>query len=403
MRFRNIVLVWIVILALCLVPVFLRRPPKERDMVYYNSAVSAICEGEDPPEGCEVIMAADDGYEARLNSYYRSGALIMDITKDGTVVGKAVWDDAASMRQEQERSLFIKLVSIWGITAAAGTLLLILVYIRYLRPFNKLQKFTGEVARGNLDFPLSVGRRDFFGNFTESFDIMREELKAARAKEAAMQKAKQEMLAELSHDIRTPLAIIGATCEVMEVTSADPSIPEKTEIIRSKVGTIDSLIDNMMAASLAEAEELKVEPREESSLLISSMIGSLSDAATIKEEGELPQCLLWYDPLRLEQVIDNIAGNSIKYAGTPITVTYGRTDNGVLIKISDEGPGVPEEELSLLTQKFFRGKGSDGRPGSGLGLYLADYFMKKMDGDISFRNGGKDGGFVAEIFIKKVV
>ncbi|SCW48767.1 Signal transduction histidine kinase [Ruminococcaceae bacterium YRB3002] len=401
MKFRIVVICWILLLGLCLIPMLLKPSVTDRDMVYYNTQVNAIAGGGAVPDGCSVVWCTDRDYEARINSFYRSGALVMDIVQDGVVTGKAVWDDQSARDAVTERNMLTRMMIIWGAVACAGTVLLVYVYITYIRPFKKLHKFAGEVARGNLDFPLAMGRNDFFGGFTESFDIMRTELKNARAKEASMQKAKQEMLAEISHDIRTPLATISATCEVLEVKNPTPEVTSKTAVIRAKAATIDTLISNMMSASLAEASELKVEPREESSLLIGTMVDNLHDVGEITVKGELPECLLYFDPLRLEQVIDNIVGNSLKYAGTPIEVEYVRQDKGVVIRISDKGPGVPEEELSLVTQKFYRATGSEGREGSGLGLYLADYFMKKMEGAVEFYNAS-EGGFVAEVFVRKV-
>jgi len=401
MKFRAIVICWILLLLLCLIPMFKLPGKQTRDMVYHSTQVNSIAEGGPVPEGCEVIWVTDSDYSARLNSFYKSNALVMDIVQDGVITGKAVWDDASLNEETMQKDTRFRMIVIWAAVAAAGTLLLIYVYITYIRPFKKLNKFAGEVARGNLDFPLGKGRNDFFGGFTESFDIMRTELKNARAKEASLQKAKQEMLAEISHDIRTPLSTISATCEVLEIKNPTPDVTSKTEVIRSKVATIDSLISNMMSASLAEVEELKVEPHEESSLLISTMVNNLHDVGDINVTGDLPECLLFFDPLRLEQVIDNVVGNSLKYAGTPIDVEYIRQEKGVVIRISDRGPGVNEDELSLVTQKFYRASGSEGRQGSGLGLYLADYFMKKMDGEIGFYNRD-GGGFVAEIFVRKV-
>ena len=401
MKFRYAVICWIVLLGSCLIPLLSMPGRPARDMVYYNAAVSDIEAGASAPEGCTILWSDDIDYISRLNGFYKSDALIMDIVRDGEIVGKAVWDDAAARNDSFSGEIRTRMFVIWGIVALAGSILLIYIYITYIRPFKKLNRFAGEVARGNLDFPLSRGRNDFFGGFTESFDIMRTELKNARAKEAELQKAKQEMLAEISHDIRTPLSTISATCEVLEVKNPTPDIKAKTDVIRAKVATIDSLISNMMSASLAEAEELKVTPEEHSSMLISSMVNNLRDVGDITVTGELPECLLFFDPLRLEQVIDNVVGNSLKYAGTAIGIEYVRQEKGVVIRISDSGPGVPEDELSLVTQKFYRGTGSEGRQGSGLGLYLADYFMKKMEGEIVFYNRSQ-GGFTAEIFVRKV-
>ena len=400
MKLRALIILWIAILVILGAILFYRTPEPQRNMVYYASCVEKIEEGGEVPAGCIIISADDKDYLAKVNSYLKKNALVMDIVKAGEVTGKAVWDDYSDIVAASETAALKKNILILVIVALAGAGFIELIYINYLRPFSKLEKFAGEVAKGNLDFPLEAGRGDYFGSFTESFDLMREELLAARVREADAQKAKQEMLAELSHDIRTPLATINATCEVLEVKSGDDDIKNKAGVIRSKVSTIDSLIANLMSASLDEASELKVEPSEQPSLLINEMIDNLRDSADIKNVNEVPECLLYYDPLRLEQVIDNIVGNSIKYAKTLITVEYIKEENGIIIKISDEGPGVPEDELSLLTQKFYRGGESKGKPGSGLGLYLADSFMKKMDGDLSLHNGDK--GFVAEIFVKKI-
>ena len=400
MKLRVLIILWIAILAILGAVLFYRTPEPQRNMVYYASCVEKIAQGGEAPSNCIVISAEDEDYLAKVNSYLKKNALVMDISKDGVVTGKAVWDDYAEFKAESEAAVIKKNIIILVLTALAGAGFIEIIYINYLKPFNKLEKFAGEVAKGNLDFPLEAGRNDFFGSFTESFDIMREELLSAREREADQEKAKQEMLAELSHDIRTPLATINATCEVLEVKSGDEDIRNKAGVIKSKVSTIDSLIANLMSASLDEASELKVEPSEQSSLLINDMIDALRDSAEIKTVNEVPECLLYFDPLRLEQVIDNIVGNSIKYANTLITVEYIKEENGVIIKISDEGPGVPEEALSLLTRKFYRGDDVKGKPGSGLGLYLADSFMKKMDGDLILHNGDK--GFVAEIFVKKI-
>ena len=401
MKFKAIVITWVLLLAVLLIPLFWKTKTAERDMVYYNSVVEDIASGESAPAGCTVLWISDKNYKADLNTHLKNGDLVMDIVRDGTVTGKAVWNDSNEIIAGYERDMFRKGIAIWLSVAVVGTVLIVFIYVRYIRPFNKLRKFTGEVAKGNLDFPLEVGRNDFFGEFTESFDIMREELKNARAKEASLQKAKQEMLAELSHDIRTPLATISATCEVLEVKNPTPDVTSKTDVIKSKVATIDSLISNMMSASLEEVSQLKVEPSENSSLLIKDMVSSFKNVGEIIESGDVPECLLYYDPLRLEQVIDNIVGNSFKYAGTAVTIEYIKKDSGIVIRISDKGPGVPEDELSLLTQKFYRGKDVAGKPGSGLGLYLADYFMQKMEGGIEFYNAS-EGGFVAEIFVRKV-
>ena len=92
--------------------------------------------------------------------------------------------------------------------------------------------------------------------------------------------------------------------------------------------------------------------------------------------------------------------NSYKYADTAISVNAELTDDYLVIRISDEGPGVKEEELPLLKEKYRRGSNTSEKDGAGLGLYLADYFMEKMDGKIGLRN--LEPGFEVTIYLRLV-
>ena len=83
-----------------------------------------------------------------------------------------------------------------------------------IKPFKKLKGFAVRIAAGNLDFPLEMDRINLFGAFTESFDVMRDELKRSRIAEARAEAEKRELVAELSHDIKTPVASIKAASEL---------------------------------------------------------------------------------------------------------------------------------------------------------------------------------------------
>ena len=397
MKFRYIVLCWIVLLGVGLIPLFMKTGRRTRDMVYYNSQVNAIADGGAVPEGCEVIWVSDSDYAARQNTYLKNGALVMDIIQDGVIKGKAVWNDAEEEASETERSTMAKMLTVWGIAAVSGSALLIFIYAKYIRPFKRLGKFAGEVARGNLDFPLGVGRNDFFGAFTESFDIMREELKASREREAAAVRSRKELVAELSHDIKTPVASIKAMADVMSLTAKDDMERETIAAINGKADQIDRLISNLFHATLEELEQLEVKPEELSSTEILQMIREADHLRKIVDP-ELKDAVVLADRLRLNQVISNIISNSYKYANTEIRINSSYEETGrsyLVIEISDNGGGVPEEELELVTEKFKRGSNTGGKEGSGLGLYISKYFMEKMEGSLECFN--RDGGFTVRL------
>ena len=112
----------------------------------------------------------------------------------------------------------------------------------------------------------------------------------------------------------------------------------------------------------------------------------------------MPSCNVYIDKLRLQQVFDNIFMNSYKYANTAVSVNAEITGDYLVIRVADEGPGVKEEELPLLKEKFRRGSNANDKDGAGLGLYLTEYFMEKMDGKLDLKNLEK--GFEASVYIR---
>lgn len=369
---------------------------------------SKLLEGSDIPSleneyNCRIVLVSDDDYESMNNYFIKEGMSVFDYFEDGVIAGKIAFNARAEEFAARSREARIQMLWVLGSVYAAGILLMFIIWYFYIRPFNKLSDFAASVSKGNLDVPLNMDRHNYFGAFTESFDRMREELKLSSEREAAANRSKQELVAEISHDIKTPVATIKATCEVMEIKYKEDDIQEKVSVIKSKATSVEHLIDNMFRATLDDLDELKVTPREESSLIIEDMLAGLRFYGTVEQKGSVPECLILVDKLRLEQVIDNIAGNSFKYAGTTLEVSYKSDADNIRVILSDRGPGVPEKELAMLTTKFYRGSeaAESGKDGSGLGLYLASRFMEKMGGGLDLKNR-EGGGFTAEIVIKKV-
>ncbi|MBO6165507.1 MAG: HAMP domain-containing histidine kinase [Eubacterium sp.] len=301
----------------------------------------------------------------------------------------------------------------------SAMLLIMLIYFIYINrrvvgPFAGMKSFAQRIAAGNLDTPLEMDRGHVFGEFTEAFDIMREELKASREREEAAVKSRKELVAQLSHDIKTPVASIKAMAEVMTLTAKNDMEKDTLSSINGKADQIDKLISNLFHATLEELEQLDVKPEEISSKDIVKMI---TEADYLKKvtSPDIKDAVIIGDSLRLNQVISNIIYNSYKYAGTDITVTsrFEKMDNGqaekqdsepamdknyLVIEIADKGGGVPEGELDLIMEKFKRGSNTEGKDGAGLGLYISKYLMEKMEGGLSCYNNGE--GLTAAIRVR---
>ena len=394
---------------------------QKRDMVSYNDRLYRVYDDYlagltvseiEQKHGCKLLVnGTSDAPE--LNELYAEYALVMDFTPNGETVGKIGWNDVSGVFETQQVKLRRMLYILWGLLFAAGLLFLFLTDHFLLKPTRELREYAGEIAKGNFDVPLPIRKHNPFGSLTEAFDIMREELRASKEREAEAEKAKKELVAELAHDIKTPVATIQATCEVMELkakrgTADAADIVEKVQTITAKTETIRQLMDNVFQTTLEELDRVEVTPREENTALIEEYFRNLKNYGTVILENAIPSCLVYMDKLRMEQVIDNVVGNSHKYAGTDIHVRFDEVmmkskeaDDVafVRIRIADEGPGVSEEELPLLMQKYYRGSAAKGKTGFGLGLYLVRSYMEKQGGGAEVYN---DGGFVVELYLKKV-
>lgn len=217
---------------------------------------------------------------------------------------------------------------------------------------------------------------------------MRSELKKARIAEARANESKKELVAKLSHDIKTPLASIKAASEVGYAVAKDKKTKENFSQIIIKADQINALVNNLFSATLEELQQLNVTPEYFSSGKIVGILKN-SDYLQRADIPEIPVCLVYADALRLQQVFDNIFANSYKYADTKIEVVCTAEADSLSISVEDFGGGVEEDELPLVTEKYMRGKNASDKDGAGLGLYISDYFMKEMDGELKIENGEK--------------
>lgn len=347
-----------------------------------------------------VILYTRDDIAKSISSATSDYDIIRNIEVDGKVSGYLiVHNPKAELEKQTNMKIALFVMSLVLLTVIVSVLYYIYLKRRVLDPFKKLKGFAVRVAGGNLDTPLEMDKGNIFGPFTESFDIMREELKASREREEKAVKSRKELVAQLSHDIKTPVSSIKAMTDVMSLTASEE---DKVTInaINAKADQIDSLISNLFHATLEELEQLEVKPEDINSTDIVQMIKD-ADYQNKIEKLDIKDAVVFADRLRLNQVLNNIIFNSYKYADTMINVTSRFENAGskyLFIEIADKGPGVPEEELEMITQKFKRGSNAGNKDGSGLGLYISDYLMNKMEGSLTVRNTGD--GFAVEIGIK---
>lgn len=282
----------------------------------------------------------------------------------------------------------------------AGFLTGTLPQVRYLfQPVVSAQRLLGVagLVMGPRDVPLAPDEeRTWVALLNQAAIAMdrarlnRESALASVAREG--EKVQSVLLSSLSHDLRTPLAsITGAVTTLRQLGDKLPAATRDDLLlaIEEEAGRLNRFVANLFDMTRIEAGMMKA--RREPIDLASIIDASVARARKLYPDlvidvsiaPDLPRAL--GDPALLEQVLFNLLDNARKYGGgdQPVAIFARAEDDGLMIAVTDQGKGIPEEELEKIFDKFYRRAKGDGRPaGTGLGLSIARGLMTAMGGTI---------------------
>ncbi len=207
------------------------------------------------------------------------------------------------------------------------------------------------------------------------------------------QRLRTALLSSLSHDLRTPLTAIRGAAETLAQSgdALDPATrADLLSSITEDTGRMTRFLANIMDMARVETGEISAR-RERVNLTeaVEAAIARVPGAAYAGVRIAPDAAHVTADPALLEQVLVNVLDNAVKYApeGSRITVTAASTAGGaarrVLLRVADEGVGIPADDLPHVFDSFFRAtRGDRVAPGTGLGLAIAKAFIEAMDGEI---------------------
>lgn len=264
------------------------------------------------------------------------------------------------------------------------------IWFSILRPFDKMKKFAGEVAKGNFDVPLKYERSNYFGDFTWAFDSMRKEITKARLNEKEAIENNKTVIATLSHDIKTPIASIRAYAEGLEANL--DTTPEKRAkyltILMRKCDEVTKLTNDLFLHALSDLDKLKI--NTERFEICSYMKNAVSEIAAEQNDVKFTmpdfEVTISADTNRLMQITENLINNARKYAKSQIDIWMIKGTGDVELHFRDYGKGIPDEDMPFIFEQFYRGKNCGGEQGSGLGLYIVKYLTEKMNGKVLLHN-----------------
>lgn len=200
----------------------------------------------------------------------------------------------------------------------------------------------------------------------------------------------RRFIADVGHELRTPLTVIKGNVDLMRRMGYSDN--ESLEGIENEVDRLTRLVGDLLLLAQAESGKLPLDRRlvELDTLVLEAMqqMRVLARDRLNLHLGDIDQVLVCGDRDRLKQVLVNLIGNAIKYTpkGGEVVVGLGKVNNQAQLTVRDTGPGIPEEDLPYIFERFYRGEKSrtrsrDGK-GFGLGLSIAYWIVRNHDGRI---------------------
>lgn len=266
-------------------------------------------------------------------------------------------------------------------------------------PLNILTDGVRQIRDGNLDYRIEYPENDEFKAVCENFNDMAQRLKESVEAAQRDEQSRKELIAGISHDLRTPLTSIKAYIEgLLEGIAATPQMQQKyMQTILTKANDIDRMVDKLFLFSKLDLGECPFYPEK---LSIRQEIASVVSAneGDYREKGmniiceDIPSNLFVYaDSVQLRSAVTNILENSLKYKDEDNVTVMIRCENSsdyVKLMIEDNGPGVAEEVLPKLFDVFYRSDSSRSNPnkGSGLGLAITAKILERFGGSIHAEN-----------------
>ncbi len=276
-----------------------------------------------------------------------------------------------------------------------------------------LSRAAESIRSGNLDFEVMGSDYDEINTLCTSFDAMRKELKYANEREKYMKKERSMLLANISHDLKTPITSIKGYIE--GIRDGVASTPEKMnrylDTVYAKAEAIDDMVNNLSIFSKLELSRLtfNFEQSDFNSFLRNFIEGYKIDfeknGIRFTDNISDTNAPVKIDYEKLGRVFSNIIDNAVKYGDTSepsIEISTFISDGGVYACVSDNGIGISPDELKNVFEGFYRVDSSRSIKGSGLGLGIVKQIVEKHGGKIWLKSEGVGKGTTAVVYLPTI-
>ena len=273
-----------------------------------------------------------------------------------------------------------------AVLAALVALVMAVVITRVLvRPIRRLTAAAHAVEAGHKDLAsLGASGPGELGELSRSFETMVASLERA-------ERLRHAMVADVAHELRTPIAVLQGELEALVDGVNDPN-PGTLSSLHEEVLRLGRMVEDLQTLASAEAAGLSLERHP---VDLATVAAGAADALAghfaakaIDFTRELAPAVVWADPHRIHQVISNLLTNAAKFAPSQgsVRLLVRTEERSAVIEVSDSGPGVALDEEQKVFERFFRGRAGRDKGGTGIGLSVVKELVVAHGGEVSLRS-----------------
>ncbi len=276
---------------------------------------------------------------------------------------------------------------------------------RIFKPMERLKNGVDEIARGNYDVKIQNDDTFMLNILIDSFNEMARKLNQSEKMKAEYEENRKMLLANISHDLKTPITSIQGYIEAILERTEIPreDLNKYLQTIHNNSVYINKLIDDLFLFSKLDMQKLNFEYEQ---IPVKAFMNDLmeefkfelyeKDCNFAYNDNLEKDCHINIDRKRFNQAIRNIIGNALKYGpekGLTIVVQMSRQDDFVCIDLRDNGPGIPEHKLPFIFNRFYRidYERTKDVMSTGLGLAIAKELIEAHGGSIMVNSVEKEG------------
>ncbi|MDZ7758350.1 HAMP domain-containing sensor histidine kinase [Rhodohalobacter sp.] len=273
----------------------------------------------------------------------------------------------------------------------ALVILVSILFSRYIsRPILQLESAARDIAEGNVERTLNLDRKDEFGQLADSLNRMAERFRADNEEMKKLYEKQSQFFADITHEIRNPLHTITGSLEMLEMDSLSEEKKEHyLKTAARQAERINRLFVDLKTLQHYDSDSYFIEKQSFDIQKVINQVISIyrpqADKKSIEINYDGKSGVVYADPDKIEQVLENLISNAVKYTNEgSIDVKVEEAENGYQIHVIDSGIGISEEHLSRLFDRFYRTDKARSRDkgGTGLGLSVVKSILSAHNSDI---------------------